>query len=398
VKILSFSYCFPSGAHRTWGLFVQQRLAALGRRLELQAVSPIGVFPFVSRLRRYPGPPREQWDGMTVHRPRFFYFPGVLKWLDGPLYGHGLRRWLENLCGQWKPDLLDAHFVWPDGVGVSLLARRMKIPYVITLRGKIYPCLDVRSQRRQCARALRGAAAVISVSGPMAKVALELGVAPDRMHVIGNGVNTEMFRPRDKAQARAELGLPAHGRLITTVAHLGARKGHHETIKALGKLPQNVRLVLVGDDQKGTKSSQVLRRLTSDLGLDGRVIFAGPQPYDRIPLYFNAADVSVLASYREGCPNVVLESLACGTAVVATNVGAVPELLSVPGDGRIVPPRDVNALAKALEDVLNSSGSALSLASGKAVKSWDEVARQVHQVFADVLSPLPTSTTQETPR
>jgi len=386
LKVLSFSYCFPNGAKPTWGVFVKQRLVALGRRAELQVVAPVPSFPLIRGFGRQ-GSERAEGaaDGLTVHRPSFLCIPVVLKSLDGRLYGRGLRRWLAQLLEEWQPDLLDAHFVWPDGVGVSLLAREVHLPYAITLRGKIYPCLEARSQRRQCAAALQSASAVISVSAPMAAEARELGVRPDRLHVIPNGVDTEMFRPREKPAARKQLSLPESGRLLVTVAHLGARKGHYETIGALPRLPQDVRLVLVGGDRGTGRDERAILELTDRLGVTDRVILAGTQPYERIPLYFSAADASVLASYREGCPNVVLESLACGTPVVATGVGAVPELLSTPDNGRIVPPRDVDALAEAIQEVLDAKWSAESLARAPAVKAWDDVAEEVHGVFTRVV-------------
>jgi glycosyltransferase involved in cell wall biosynthesis len=386
MKILSFSYCFPSSVQPTWGMFVKQRLAAMAKRMELQVVSPVPFFPLLSRLRNLPKEGREIFDDLTVYRPRFFYFPGVLKSWDGRFYARGLKRWLRDFVATWQPDLLDAHFIWPDGVGVSLLARSLGLPYVITLRGKIYPCLEVPSQYQQCADALQNASAVISVSHDMAEIAQQLGAPKDRVFVIPNGVDTKFFQPQDKAECREKLGLEKKGRWLVTVAHLGPRKGHWETVRALSRLPEDVRLVLVGGDQTGGKDEQALRHFVDEQNLSDRVIIAGPQPYEKIPLYFSAADASVLASYREGCPNVVLESLACGTPVVASNVGAVPDLLTVPENGRIVPPRDPDSLAAALQEVLDTQWPAETISRSSAVKSWDMVAEEVQGVFKRVLN------------
>ena len=267
MRVLSFSYCFPNHAAEGWGVFVYQRLAALAGRLPLEVVSPVPTLPVISRLRGWPGPEQETWQGLTVHRPRFFYLPAVLKSRDGQFYARGIRAWLERQVEKSRPDLLDAHFVWPDGVGVSLLARQLGLPYTITLRGKIYPCLEIPSQRHQCAEALRGAAAVISVDNRMAELAKELGVSPERIHVIPNGVDMELFRLRDRQAARRELGLPATGQLLVSVAHLGERKGHHETIRALAQLPADIKLVLVGGDSASHRGGkQHLEKLAASLG------------------------------------------------------------------------------------------------------------------------------------
>lgn len=379
MKIFSFSYCFPNPTNPTWGMFVYQRLAALARLEELKVCSPVPWFP---GLTKESGNPLAQpWHDLDVYRPRFFYIPRFFKNADARLYALGLKPWLKNLIRDWRPDVLDAHFVWPDGVGVALLARELGLPYVITLRGKIYECLKVPSQTRQCAKALQGAAAVISVSSRMAEEARKLGVPKERLHVISNGVDREQFYPRDRRECRKQLGLPEAGRLLVTVAHLGQRKGHHETIKALAGLPADVRLVLVGGPAQGG-TAEGLRQVARAAGVEERLILPGRQPYDKIPLYYSAADVSVLASYREGCPNAVLESLACGTPVVATDVGAVPDILPVPAAGRIVPAEQVEPLREALAEVLEQPWNAEAVVQVSGVRSWEQVAAEVRNALS----------------
>lgn len=359
-------------------MFVYQRLAALAQLEDVRVCSPAPWFPFLKK--RESSERVGQWRDLTVHRPGFFYVPGFLKNADAWFYARSLKGWLRSFCLNWRPDILDAHFIWPDGVGVALLSKEMGLPYVITLRGKIYECLKVPSQTRQCADALRGAAAVISVSSRMADEALALGADKDRLHVISNGVNLEHFRPRDKKSCRTQLDLPPEGRLLVTVAHLGPRKGHHETIRALAQLPEDVILVIVGGEAQGGTIER-LRSIAHSCGVSNRLILPGPQPYDRIPLYFSAADASVLASYREGCPNAVLESLACGTPVIATDVGAVPDILPMPAAGRIVPVQQVEPLRNAIHEVLLEAWTAPDVVKNSRVRSWKHVAHEVRQVF-----------------
>jgi glycosyltransferase involved in cell wall biosynthesis len=128
-----------------------------------------------------------------------------------------------------------------------------------------------------------------------------------------------------------------------------------------------------------------LQQVARKAGVENRLILPGPQPYDRIPLYFCAADASVLASYREGCPNVVLESLACGTPVVASDVGAVADVLPVPSAGRIAPPQTIAPLQQAMNDILSRSWDAEQVVRASGVRTWDEVATQVHDVLRQVV-------------
>jgi glycosyltransferase involved in cell wall biosynthesis len=344
-------------------------------------VAPVPSFPLLPWRGGWPGPLYDEWQGLPVDRPRFFYVPGILKSLDGKFYARGLRAWLKDGLDKWRPDVLDAHFEWPDGVGVSLLASEFGLPYTITLRGWLYEAMGKPRILPQCLKALHGAAALISVSGHLASTAIDLGVPRDRIHVIPNGVDTDRFQPRDKREARQMLGLPLAGRLIASVAHLGPRKGNREIIHALAELPRDVRLVLVGADPAGGRNERGLRRLAAECGVEQRVILAGRQPYDRIPLYYNAADVSVLASYREGCPNVVLESLASGTPVIASAVGAVPDMIQDGENGRIVPPKAVEPLRTALADMLIREYLPQEVASSPAVRSWEDVALDVCAVL-----------------
>ncbi len=359
-------------------MFVYQRLAALGQLEDLRVCSPVPWFPLLKENASDQN--KREWQDLAVYRPRFFYFPGIMKNGDANLYARGLKSWLKELCKSWQPDILDAHFVWPDGVGVALLAKELGIPYVITLRGKLYECLKSPAQTRQCAEALQGAAAVISVSSRMADEALKLGTPRERLHVIVNGVDCDHFRPRDRNDCREKLGLPQEGRLLVTVSHLGHRKGHHETIRALAGLPDDVSLIIVGGSAQGG-TPDILRQVARDAGVEERLILTGSQPYDRIPLYFSAADASVLASYREGCPNAVLESLACGTPVIATDVGAVPDILPVPGAGRIVPAEQVDPLRDGIAEVLGQSWSTDDVVRDSGVKSWSQVAEEVQDLL-----------------
>ncbi len=383
MKVLSFSYCFPNKANPNWGVFVYQRLAALGKRQQIRVCAPIPWFPLWTRRRKIHGPVNDSWHALNVQRPYFFYLPGVMKNWDARFYKRGVCKWLQSFIQNWRPDLMDAHFVWPDGVAVAALAKELGIPYTITLRGKLYECLKSPSQTRQCQDALVDASGVICVSRLLAGEAEKLGVPLDRVKIIPNGVNREYFHPRDKLACRKKLGLPEKARLILTVAHLGHRKGHHEMIRALAGLPDDVYLVLVGGAAQGG-TPETIRSVAAKAGVEERLILTGPQPYHSIPLYFNAADVSVLASYREGCPNAVLESLACGTPVVASNVGAVPDILRVPEVGRIVPPKQTESLQHALAAVLKKTWNPEAVVRLSQVKSWDEVADDIQNVLCEI--------------
>jgi len=385
MRVLSFSSCFPSGQDPITGVFVLRRLRALANLVPLEVAHPVPWFP-AYRLRRPAPPCEEQIEGLTVYHPRFFYLPGVLKRFDGRFYAAGLGRWLQAYCAGKRPDLFDAHWSWPDGVGVSYLARRLGVPYTITLRGVIMPRYKIPRFRWRLADALEHAAAVISLNRVMADIAVELGARHDRTYVIPNGVQADRFDVVPQDQARQRLGLPKGIPLIVSVASLIPQKGHAELIEALKALPLEVRLVIVGGEVGNGSYRYVLESLAARHGIGSRVTFAGRQPQDAVATYLSAADLSVLASHSEGCPNVVIESLACGTPVVATAVGGIPEIIRLGENGEIVPPRNPKALGAALKAGLARSWSRQAVRQSIASRSWDKVAQEVVEVFRTVLA------------
>jgi len=218
----------------------------------------------------------------------------------------------------------------------------------------------------------------------MADIAREYGVPAERIHVIPNGVDATLFSPVSRSDARERLGLAPLGRLIVCVGSPKPQKGHEDLIAALARLRAPVRAVIL-TGQAGT--SPYVRRLARRLrehGLSGRVRLLGRRPQADVAAFLNAADVSVLPSHSEGCPNVVLESLACGTPVVATNVGAVPDILRPGETGEVVPPGDPAALAKALEASLGRNWSREAIRGSVSERTWDAVADEVLSVFGRV--------------
>jgi glycosyltransferase involved in cell wall biosynthesis len=340
----------------------------------------------LSRLRGGLPPTGQVLDGLAVHYPRYFYVPKLTKKLAGRLYARGLLPWVRDRYRNAPPDLLDGHFAWPDGVGVGGIGRALGMPYVVTLRGRLWVDFRNESIKRQCVEALQNAAAVISLSESMVKAYCDEGVPREKFTVIHNGVDRSLFRPGDMSEARRLLGFPTEARLVLCVAYYQRRKGIMELVRALARLPKDVSLVLVGSEvpAEGTFYRDVLEEIEG-LGLSGRVIRVGQQPHERIPAYMRAANATVLASYWEGCPNVVVESLGCGRPVVATPVGSVPEIIVPDENGYVVPVGEVGALAEGIASALGREWDPEVLSG--SVKSWDEVAAEVHGVFTKVLGP-----------
>lgn len=407
VRALAFTTVFPSVVRPHHGLFVQERLrhcAALPG-VEVRVVAPRPIWPWPAMAAT---PRRETVAGLAVEHPVFRYTPRYGKALDGLFLFASSLPTVRRIRQEWDFDLIDAHFGYPDGFAAVLLGKALGRPVAITLRGT-EPLVAATGpvRRRALAWALRSADRIIAVAQPLADFARTLmaeygppDLAPP-VEVVANGVDTARFRPSSQAEARRALDLPETGPLIVSVGHLSPRKGFH---RVLGIFPdllrtpglQDLRFAVVGGKGGETDNGPELRRLAAELGIADRILFAGPQPPEAIATWLNAADLFVLASDHEGCPNVIWEALACGLPVVGTRVGEVPAM--VPDFAGIVvdDANDLPALRAAIAAVLERRRDSDAIRAWAEGHTWDGVARRVVAQWASMVSSVAHAGRQRT--
>lgn len=378
--IVVVSSLFPSALQPGAGLFVRERMFRVGRRLPLTVVAPSPWFPFQGWLRRWrpgfrPGAPaRETQQGLPVWYPRFFSLPGLAKRLDGLFMALGAWPRLRQLQREGRLDVIDAHFGYPDGYAATLLGRWLQVPVVITLRGTEMRHAASPSLRPLLARALQGADRVFTVSESLRQVALGLGVPPERVRVVGNGVDLERFQPGDRVAARSALRLPQAARVLVSVGGLCERKGFHRVIACLPALlaqGSDIHLLVVGGPSPEGDWTERLQVQVRELGLADRVHFTGPLPPQDLPQVLSAADVFVLATRNEGWANVFLEAMAIGLPVVTTDVGGNAEVVCGPELGRVVPFGDEAALTSALQEALDVPWNPEAIRQYAQANTWD---------------------------
>jgi len=380
---------FPNRLRPSHGVFVKERLRHVAEKIDLTMVAPVPSFPLMELTGKYRGlgalEEEESIDGLRVLHPRYFMIPKYLKVLDASFYRRSLAPYMEGLAKEQGAQLLDFHWVFPDAIGGLSWARKLGLKTVVTVRGNeaIY-YFDRSPVRKVVQRALSQFDHVIAVSHDLQeKILADYGVEPSRISVIANGIDTERFRRTDQTAARKACHLEEGVCCLLTVSRLSPEKGLDRLLRAFQRLGRaDTRLVVIGDGPLGGE----LRALCAELGIEQQVDFPGALGHHEICAWYNAADLFCLPSLWEGCPNVIIEALACGTPVVASRVGGIPELVGGAEHGILVPPGEVEALAGALGTALAREWDRGLISQWGSARSWSEVADQVIKVFERVLS------------
>ena len=245
-------------------------------------------------------------------------------------------------------------------------------------------------RRHMMSWAIRRATRVVAVSTPLRDFAVRMGATPEHVRVIPNGIDSSIFHPRDQVQCRRKWDIPADARIVLSAGSLIERKGHHRALEAVsGLLAERmpVQLLIAGGAGREDDYEKQLRRQIKDLGCEDAVRLLGPVYPAEMAELMSAADVLCLASSREGWPNVVNEALACGTPVVATAVGSVPEMLADSSLGYVVQPGDAEGLASALRIALTRRWDHTAIATAGRVRGWQHVAGDVIEEFQSMMNP-----------
>ncbi len=383
MRVLAITKIFPNAVEPLSAPFNRQQFAALSELCELEILATIPWFPGAGLTARWSSagrladvPARETIAGLSVRHPRTLFVPKLAHSMLGPLYAASIAPVIAGYRN--KVDVVLGSWAYPDGFAAVIASRLLGVPCVIKLHGSdINAIAKLPGPRRMLSWALPRAARVVAVSRALGEEAIALGVRRDHLAIVMNGVDSELFRPRDRAAARAELGLSV-GPLVVYVGNLKPEKGVAELAEAWPNVAAAVpdaQLAVVGD-------GPLRDRLAGD-----RIRLVGPQPLERVPTWMAAADIVVLPSHSEGTPNVVLEALASGRRVVASNVGGIPDLITRPELGALVPPRDATALAAAMIAALRAPYDPAEVARLGARGGWRASATALHAVLRATVDP-----------
>ena len=294
-------------------------------------------------------------------------------------------------------DLIHSHYWLSGSIGLEI-SRRWQAPHIATFHTLARTKMQARpgeqevEQRAGVEKAVMDGVDAIVVSTAIERDEIaELYCAPrSKAVVIPPGVDLDLFKPADKAQARRELGLQ-DGPIVLYVGRIEPLKGIDILLRALA-LPDcaaNARLIIVGGDQENDAEQRRLQSLATELDIADRVTFTGSVEQERLPAYYNAADALALPSYYESFGLAALEAMACATPVVVSRVGGLQTFIDHGETGYLIPWRCPEPFAQALDTLL--SNPALSETMGKAARrkaaqlSWDRTADSMLKCYKTYL-------------
>ena len=291
------------------------------------------------------------------------YLPKIGSWCNDSLMAWALAPALERLIKEFKPAAILCSWLYPDGCAVVRLARRHGVPVVLVTQGTdTHQYLKIPQRRRKIVAAIQRSEAVICRSANLAQRLQAAGADAHRLKAIYNGVNTDIFQPRDQDHARSELNIPlAHPLLLFVGNYLPVKNprlligAHAELNRRRGARGEPAaRLVLIGD---GPLRPDMAAAINAEGCGDFVSLLCREAPAE-VARWMNAADLLCLSSHNEGFPNVILEAMACDLKVVSTDVGGIGELVNCPARGFLVEPGNLDAYVSALEKALGGTAGA----------------------------------------
>jgi len=381
LRIAVVTRYFPSSAEPWQGRSAYQTLRVLAREADLRVFYPNASYPSLLKPRSRSYDNLDSSYSPPGVQASYYDYP-ALPLLSRPFNGWMAARALLPHVRQFAPDLIFSCFLYPDGYAALRIGKALAVPVVAMSIGSDINRIGDPISYLLTRAVLREADFLVTVNGDLRLKAVAMGAPEEKTRAVVNGCDLTVFHARDRLEARRKLGIDPASQVVLYIGRMDMKKGLRELVEAAALLrPQraNLHLYLIGE---GPDRPLILSAIQAN-NATGYIHALPACAFDEVAVWMAAADLVTLPSYMEGCPNVVLEALASGRPVVATNVGGIPEILSEEC-GRLVPPRSPGKLAQALASVLDKTWDAQTI-SAHGSRSWETVAAELLEIFASLV-------------
>ncbi|HET9099918.1 MAG TPA: glycosyltransferase [Acidobacteriaceae bacterium] len=373
---------FPSSGEPTKGRPAYQTLRVLSRKCDVQVFYPHAAYPSLlkPRSRTYSG--LDASFSLPDVKVGYHDYP-VLPMISRPFNGWNAARALLPYVRNFAPDLIFSYFLYPDGYAAVKIGEALSVPVIVMGVGSDVHSIGDRFSRMHTRTVVREADFVLGISEDLRQRCVAMGANPEKTRATVSGCDLSVFHVRDRAEARQRLRIDPASEAIVYIGRMDLKKGLRELVEAAARLHSahpRLHVYMVGDGPDRPLIENAIQAKDA-----GGYIHALPGcTFDEVADWMTVADVVTLPSYMEGCPNVILEALACGRPVVATNVGGIPEIMS-DECGSMVRPRDSGALAEALGSVLDRTWDAEAI-SRHWSRGWEAVASELLDIFESAVA------------
>jgi D-inositol-3-phosphate glycosyltransferase len=359
-------------------------------------------------------------DTETAQIETFGYDARVIHLPAGPMAPYDKNKLLyhidEFVCNidlfaqfeHIKYDLIHGHY-WLSGIVAHRLNQLWDVPTVQMFHtlGELKNSVAKSEGEREIGARIRGEYEVMKWSDRIiAATPLErdqmvrlYGADPDKIAVVPAGVDTELFHPRDRAEVRRELGLPGLDTpILLFVGRIERLKGLDTLLESVAVVSRtcsgkNLKVLIVGGGGQTEEENAELHRIVQlhrDLNLEDQVEFVGSKPQEMLPLYYSAADITIMPSHYESFGLVAVESMASGTPVIASNVGGLSFTVKDGETGFLVPEENHFALAEEVHTLLKNPELRLRMGEQAAQHalqySWRNIAAQIADVYDEEIA------------
>jgi glycosyltransferase involved in cell wall biosynthesis len=377
MKVAVITRYFPSSGEPAQGRSLYETLRVLGRSADVRVFYPNAAYPRILRPRSRTYDKLDPAFRLPDVCVDYFDYP-ALPLLSRPLNGWLAARTLLPYVRAFRPDVVFGCFLYPEGYSALKIGRALGVPVAVMSIGSDLNRIGDSLSERLTRTVLREANAIVTVCDDLRKTAIAKGAPAATTRAILNGCDLEVFRPQGRNHARERLGIDASCEAVVYVGRMDLKKGLRELVEAAAALHRNrprVHCYLVGRGPDRAAVEEAVRALDA-----GSFVHLIPGcAFEEVATWMAAADAVTLPSYMEGCPNVILEALASGRPVVASNVGGIPEILD-DSCGRLVPPRNSAELADALASVLDAPWDPNAICA-QGSRSWTAPAAELHETF-----------------
>lgn len=373
LKVAVVTSHFPSAADPADGRSVVEKMRVLSRYADVRIFYPKAVYPsFLMRYKRGYGQDDSLYCPPGIKASYYPYpaLPHLSRWVNG----WSAARALLPHVRAFSPDVIHSYFLYPSGFAALQIGKALSVPVGAGAVGSDVHSIRSWVVKMYTRKLLREVDFSVAVATDLLRRMIAMGANEERARLILNGCDTSVFRPGDRREAREKLNIDPNCEMIAYVGRLDLKKGLRELVEAASTLHRDrprLQVYMIGEGP----DRHLIEHSIRDAGAGQFVHLPGACKPQEVARWLAAADLFTLPSYMEGCPNVVLEALACGRPVVATNVGGIPEIMTE-DCGCLVPPRDAPALAQGLRSVLERTWDESAISRSRS-RSWDDASAEL---------------------